>query len=142
MTRVVAVCSSKKRGPKKEVDSALLREDWGIVGDVHSGSARQVSLLTRGSITKMRRKGFSLPSGCFGENLVIEGLSFKRLRIGTRIKVGSEVVLEVTEIGKACANPCAIFRRFGTCVMPKEGVFVTVVKGGMVRKNDAVSLIR
>jgi len=141
MARLLAVCSSRRKGPKKEVASALLREDWGIVGDVHAGSSRQVSLLTRGSVAKMRRKGLMLPSGCFGENLLIEGLSFKRLRIGTRIRVGREVLLEVTEIGKTCTRPCSIFRRFGTCVMPEEGVFASVVKGGTIRKNDSVRLI-
>lgn len=144
MARVIAVCISNKKGCKKKaVAEGALKEGYGIVGDSHasSDSHRQVSLLAMTSIEKMRRMGAEVGSGDFAENLTIEGIELFKLPVGTQLTIGSDVVLEMTQIGKQCHEHCAIFKQVGTCVMPKEGVFTRVIKGGVVRVGDELKKI-
>lgn len=136
---VVAVCVSGRKGEvKKPVESALLKADHGIDGDAHAGSGRQVSLLAEESVDKMRGRGIDLTPGIFAENLLIRGLDFTGLKIGTRLKVGGSAVLEVIQIGKECHQGCAIRKQVGDCVMPREGVFARVVEGGEVTTGDQI----
>ena len=130
---VVAVCISKEKGQRKTpVDAVELKENHGIVGDAHAGDwHRQVSLLATESIAKMRAMGLDVDSGDFAENITTRGLDLVSLPIGTRLAVG-DAVIEVTQIGKECHNRCAIFYQAGDCVMPKEGIFARVIKGGTV----------
>ncbi|ABQ27724.1 MOSC domain-containing protein [Geotalea uraniireducens] len=130
---VVAVCISKEKGQRKTpVDAVELKENHGIVGDAHAGDwHRQVSLLATESIAKMRALGLDVDSGDFAENITTRGLDLVALPIGTRLAVG-DAVIEVTQIGKECHNRCAIFYQAGDCVMPKEGIFARVIKGGTV----------
>ncbi|MCD6568356.1 MAG: MOSC domain-containing protein [Dehalococcoidia bacterium] len=142
MAELVAVCMSEERGStKKPVRQAMLREDYGLVGDGHAGSVRQVSLLAVESINKlfkalesinperMHSQGVEIKPGDSAENLVTEGVDLLSLGIGARIRVGGEAILEITEIGKA-------FHRPGFYLLPLEGVFARVVCGGMVRQGD------
>ncbi|MCX5999495.1 MAG: MOSC domain-containing protein, partial [Chloroflexi bacterium] len=101
---------------------------------------RQVSLLAKESIDKMRARGFDVGPGDFAENLTVEGMDLVSLPLGTRLIVGNRVVLEVTQIGKDCHTQCAIFREIGKCIMPKEGIFTRVIRGGSVRDGDVVEL--
>ena len=143
MASVVAVCTSKKKGTKKEaVAEGLLKEDYGLIGDAHADcqTNRQVSLLAVESIDKMRHLGLNLRPGDFAENITVEGIGLCRLPIGTRILVGDEVILEVTQIGKECHAACAIRRQVGQCIMPEEGVFARVVQGGSVKPEDKVEI--
>lgn len=130
---VVAVCISKEKGQRKTpVDAVELKENHGIVGDAHAGDwHRQVSLLATESIAKMRALGLDVDSGDFAENITTRGLDLVALPIGTRLAVG-DAIIEVTQIGKECHNRCAIFYQAGDCVMPKEGIFARVIKGGTV----------
>jgi len=139
MAQVLAVCISEKKGErKKPVDSVEMRENHGIVGDAHAGDwHRQVSLLAMESIEKMRALGLDVTSGDFAENLTTEGIELVTLPIGSRLQVG-ETLLEVTQIGKECHTRCAIYDQAGDCVMPKEGIFAAVVKGGVVRAGDRI----
>lgn len=138
--KVVAICKSSEKGKKKECDSALFVENWGIEGDFHAGSKREVSMLPLKSILKMREKFPSLEFGNFGENIVVDGLEFEKLKIGDRLKIGSEVETEIISIGKECHDRCIIYYQTGECIMPGEGVFMKVLKGGIVKKNDSVFL--
>lgn len=137
--RVVAVCVSAQKGEKKNpVESIQLLPGYGIVGDAHAGSwHRQVSLLAIESIRKMQRQGLEVDTGDFAENITTEGIDLVCLPIGTQLRVG-EALLEVTQIGKECHTPCAIYHRAGDCVMPKKGVFAKVLAGGDVRSGDKV----
>ena len=144
MAKVIAVCLSKEKGTSKEVISeGALREEYGLIGDAHADSSthRQVSLLAVETINKMRDKGFPVGPGDFAENLTTEGIKLVSLPIGTRIDVGEEVVLEITQIGKECHTRCAIFRQIGKCVMPKEGVFARVIRGGKVKAGNQIRQI-
>ncbi|NWF77918.1 MAG: MOSC domain-containing protein [Chloroflexi bacterium] len=143
MAKIIAVCSSKEKGTKKEaLVEGILKEGYGLVGDAHADCCthRQVSLLAMESIDKMRKLGFEVSPGDFAENLTTQGVELVSLPVGTRISIGQDVLLEVTQIGKQCHNGCAIYRQIGKCVMPKEGVFVKVVRGGFVRAGDRVRI--
>lgn len=141
--RVVAVCISDKKGTQKiEVGEVKLIEDHGIERDAHAGPGhRQVSLLALESADTMREKGLDIDSGDFGENIVTEGLDLKRLRPGTRLKMGDAALLEITQIGKECHDRCAIYYKAGDCIMPREGVFTRVLTGGTVHVGDEVKII-
>ncbi len=141
--RVVAVCISDKKGTQKiEVGEVKLIEDHGIERDAHAGPGhRQVSLLALESADTMREKGLDIDSGDFGENIVTEGLDLKRLRPGTRLKMGNAALLEITQIGKECHDRCAIYYKAGDCIMPREGVFTRVLTGGTVHVGDEVKII-
>ena len=143
MASVVAVCKSKKKGTKKDaVAEGIFKEDYGLIGDAHANCLpnRQVSLLAIESIDKMRSLGLNLRPGDFAENITTEGVDLPNLPIGTKIFVGDEVTLEVTQIGKECHTGCAIRRQIGQCIMPKEGVFARVVQGGLVKPEDRVKI--
>lgn len=141
MGKVLGICVSEKRGTqKKEVNEAILKENWGIEGDAHAGDwHRQVSLLSFEKIEAFREKGADVDFGAFGENLIVEGYDLRRLPVGTRFRIG-EAVLELTQIGKECHSHCEIYKKMGDCIMPREGVFTEVVKGGRIRKGDAVEM--
>ena len=141
--QVIAVCLSTSKGERKTPVAAVeLREEHGIVGDAHAGSwHRQVSLLAKESIDKMRALGLDVTTGDFAENLTTEGVDLLALPIGTRLSVG-EAELQVTQIGKECHTRCAIYYQAGDCVMPKEGIFARVLRGGTVKPGDAVVQLR
>ena len=145
MARIIAVCSSDKKGvTKTPVAEGNLREDYGLIGDAHADCCthRQVSLLAIESIDKMRGMGFDVGPGDFAENLTTEGIKIASVPVGTRVRVGEEIILEITQIGKECHSGCAIFRQVGKCIMPKEGVFARVIHGGSVRPGNQIKRIR
>ena len=141
MSKIIAVSRSEQKGTKKvNVPEGVLKENYGLVGDAHADCCthRQVSLLAIESIEKMRQLGFSITPGDFAENLTSEGIDLVSLPIGTRLSIGEEVVLEITQIGKECHSGCAIFREIGKCIMPKEGIFAQVTRGGLVKAGDSI----
>lgn len=152
--RVKATCISEKKGTRKHpVPEISLKENYGILGDAHAVDAhavtadtpvsyrrRQVSLLADESVNTMRQKGVTLNAGDFAENILTEGIDLKRLPVGTHLIVG-EAELEVTQIGKECHHDCEIKKLTGKCVMPTEGIFAVVIKGGKVRPGDAITIM-
>jgi len=141
--KILAVCLSKEKGTvKKEVTSAVLIEDHGLQDDAHAGKwHRQVSLLGIESIDKMKAKGFQLNFGDFAENLTTQGIVLNELPIGTKMEVGENVLLEITQIGKKCHHDCEIKQKIGDCVMPKEGIFARVLKGGEIKAGDSMRIL-
>lgn len=142
MGKIIGICISEKRGTAKhEVETAKLVEDWGIEGDAHAGHwHRQVSLLSYEKIEAFRAKGADIPLGAFGENLIVEGYDFRNLPVGTRFSCG-DALLEMTQIGKECHSHCEIFKRMGECIMPREGVFAVVLRGGTIQKGHTIELV-
>ena len=141
---VTAVCiSTLKHVQKDDVGSALLVEELGLEGDAHAGFAhRQVSLLAEESIDKMRDLGLhDLRPGAFGENLTTRGIDLISLPVGQRLRIGKEVVLEVSQIGKECVERCAIYYKAGDCIMPREGIFARVINGGRVENGDVIGVM-
>ena len=128
---------------KKAVDSALLKDNYGIENDAHASGEwhRQVSLLATESIKKMQDKGLDVGPGDFAENITTEGVDLPVLPVGTKMTVGEDIELEVSQIGKVCHNRCAIYYQAGDCVMPKEGIFVKVIKGGTIKVGDEIKVI-
>jgi len=139
---IVAVSISKSKGERKTPGSRVqLLEDHGIIGDAHAGDwHRQVSLLALESIAKMQALGLSVGPGDFAENLTTRGIDLVNLPVGTRLGIG-EVQLEISQIGKVCHTRCAIFYQAGDCVMPKEGVFAKVLRGGIIKPQDHIQLL-
>lgn len=137
--KLLAICISEKKGTQKHrVDEAVLLENWGIEGDAHGGKwHRQVSLLSFEKIEEFREKGAQIEFGAFGENLVVEGFDFRKLPVGTVFGIG-EALLELTQIGKECHSHCEIYKVMGDCIMPREGVFAKVLKGGRIQPGDEV----
>ncbi len=140
---VISVNISDRKGVrKKPVDTVTLREEYGIEGDAHASSEwhRQVSLLAVESIRKMRDMGLDVSPGDFAENITTGGLDLVSLPVGTVMTIGDEVMGEVSQIGKECHSRCAIYYQAGDCVMPKEGIFIRVLRGGTVRAGDKISV--
>jgi len=143
--KIVAVCTSKEKGVRKEsIGEAKLIPGWGMEGDAHAGKwHRQISLLSVQSIEKMRemakKKNIDLAPGDFAENLTVDGLEVFTLPVGTYLTVG-ETLLEVTQIGKSCHHGCEIFKQVGQCVMPKEGIFTRVLIGGAIKAGDDIGI--
>lgn len=140
---VLSINISEKKGtPKKSVDSAVLIENYGVEGDAHAGKwHRQVSLLGKESIEKAKNGPTDgLCHGVFAENITTEGLTLYTLPVGTRLAVG-DCLLEISQIGKECHEGCAIRDLVGQCVMPREGIFAIVIKGGVIRKGDPITVL-
>lgn len=138
---IKAVCISEKKGTEKRpVTSAHLTAQHGIDGDAHAGPwHRQVSLLSAEKAEEFRRRGAEVQDGAFGENLLVKGIDFSSLPIGT-VFTTAETVLRLTQIGKECHARCAIFQRVGSCIMPHEGVFAEVLRGGTIRPGEALAV--
>lgn len=143
MAKIIAVCSSRKKGTRKTpVGEGIFKEQFGLVDDAHADCCthRQVSLLATESIEKMRKLGLDVGPGDFAENLTTEGIDVVSLPIGTLVSAGKEAILEISQIGKECHTKCAIFKQVGQCIMPEEGVFARVIKGGVVRTGDEIEV--
>lgn len=141
MAKVAAVCISEKKGTMKhEVPEVFVKKEHGIIGDAHAGNwHRQVSLLGKESVDKMRRDFPDIPVGAFAENILTEGITLYELPVGTRLRVGKPL-LEITQIGKECHASCAIRQQVGDCVMPREGVFAIVLEEGTIRGGDVITI--
>lgn len=137
MGKIIAVCSSEKKGTQKQnINSATFTPDWGMENDAHAGQwHRQVSLLSHDKVEAFRARGAAVQDGAFGENLVVAGFDFAKFSVGTKFKC-NDVVLELTQIGKECHSHCQIYKAMGDCIMPREGVFTQVLHGGTISVGD------
>lgn len=142
MGKVMAVCTSPARGTQKEnIGRGVFRAGYGIEGDAHAGDwHRQVSLLSYEKVQAFNARGAAVADGAFGENLLVDGFDFARLPAGTWLGCG-DVLLEITQIGKQCHHGCEIFQRMGDCIMPREGVFARVLRGGEIAVGDEMHLV-
>ncbi len=141
--KIISINVSEKKGMrKKAVDSAVLKDNFGIEGDAHASDKwhRQVSLLATESIKKMQDKGLDVGPGDFAENITTVGVNLPILPVGTKMTIGDDIELEVSQIGKLCHNRCAIYEQAGDCVMPREGIFVKVIKGGTIKTGDEIRI--
>jgi len=141
--RVVSINVSDKKGVRKKPSGeAALKTDFGIEGDAHASSTwhRQVSLLALESIRKMQAMGLKVGPGDFAENITTEGIDLPALPVGTKMTIGNGIEVEVSQIGKKCHTRCEIYNQAGDCIMPKEGIFVKVLKGGTVKEGDVIEV--
>lgn len=143
MARITSVCRSERRGTvKQNIKSGVLVENFGLEGDAHGGNwHRQISLLSQDSIDAFNARGAGVSAGAFGENLTVSGMDLKTLPVGCRLRIGETALLEITQIGKTCHTSCEIAQRMGECIMPREGIFARVLRGGAVAVGDAVSVV-
>jgi MOSC domain-containing protein YiiM len=141
--RIVAISISRQKGEKKSnIPEGRLLTDSGLEGDAHAGDwHRQVSLLAVESIARIRETGLEVFPGDFAENITTTGLRLWELPLGTRLTLGGQVWLEVTQVGKECHDRCAIYHQVGDCVMPREGIFARVLQGGTIRSGDKIHVV-
>ena len=141
--KIVSLAISKKKGTRKlQVSEATLLVEHGLEGDAHAGPwHRQVSFLASESIEQARGKGLNVTFGDFAENIATEGIDWPKVPVGTRVEIGESALVEVTQIGKECHNKCAIYYMAGDCIMPREGVFARVLKGGNIRCGDDIRML-
>ena len=141
--KIVSIAISKKKGTRKTpVDEAFVSKDHGLEGDAHAGKwHRQVSFLASESIDQAKAQGLEVTFGDFAENIATTGIDWKSLPLGTRVRLGVSVLVEITQIGKECHNKCAIYYKAGDCIMPREGIFSRVIAGGSVRTGDSLRLL-
>lgn len=141
--KILAVCLSKEKGTvKKSIESGMFIQDHGLENDAHGGKwHRQVSLLGIESINKMKGVNFKIDFGDFAENLTTKNIVLYKLVPGNKLIIGGEVILEVTQIGKKCHHDCEIKKKIGDCVMPREGIFAKVLKGGKVKTGDDIAVL-
>jgi molybdenum cofactor synthesis domain-containing protein len=142
MGKIIAVCISEKKGTqKKNVHCAEFIKEYGIKEDAHAGKwHRQVSLLSNEKIEAFKNKGAEVEEGAFGENLIVDGIDFRSLPVGTRFQC-NDVLLELTQIGKECHTGCEIYHKMGDCIMPREGVFARVLSGGTIKEGDEMTVL-
>ncbi len=136
--KIKSVNISKVKGTKKIPVPSITLDESGIVDDAHSGDwHRQVSMLAYESIFKFNNDtGAEIQYGEFAENITTEGMELHEASLGDRFICGN-VILELTQIGKKChGKGCAIYEESGDCVMPKEGIFCKVIKGGTLNPGD------
>jgi MOSC domain-containing protein YiiM len=138
--KIVSIAVSSKKGTvKKQVENARLLEDHGMEGDAHAGKwHRQVSLLAAESIAGAKERGLDVDFGDFAENIATTGIDWVNIPVGTKFKLGETAQVEITQIGKECHNRCAIYYKAGDCIMPKEGVFARVLKGGDIACGNEI----
>jgi MOSC domain-containing protein YiiM len=140
--KIVSIATSKKKGTRKGlVDEAFLKKEHGLEGDAHAGEwHRQVSFLASEEIDKARQSGLDVSFGDFAENIATTGIDWKNIPLGTRIRLGSDALVEITQIGKECHNRCAIYYKAGDCIMPREGVFARVLQEGKIKCGDPIQI--
>ncbi len=143
MGKVMALCISEKRGTQKvNVEEGKFIENFGIENDAHAGNwHRQVSLISYEQIEDFKARGGDVHPGAFGENLIVKGFDFKNMPVGTVFKC-NDVELEMTQIGKKCHHHCQIYEQVGDCIMPREGVFARVIKGGTIKVGDEMEVVK
>jgi MOSC domain-containing protein YiiM len=141
--RIRAISVSKQKGTQKvNVPEAELRAGFGIVGDAHAGNwDRQISLLEIESIDLMAAKGAKVSPGDFAENITTEGIDLSKLKIGDKLKLGTEVEIKITKFGKECHGRCVIYEQIGDCIMPRRGVFAKVDRKGSIKVGDTIEVI-
>ncbi len=143
MAQLVSINVSEAKGTRKKPVERVTIGTEGLVGDAHSGQwHRMVSLLAEESIDKMRKMGLDVGSGDFAENLTTRGLDLLGLPLGTRVRIGDRVVLEITQHGKECHSRCAIYYQAGDCVMPREGIFAKVIEPGEIATGDTIEVLQ
>lgn len=139
--KVISVNISEKKGVIKSPVQQIILNEKGIENDAHAGDwHRQISLLADESITRFKDVlGRDIDYGEFAENITTKGLVLFEMKPGDIIKIGKDVVMQVTQIGKKChGDGCAIFTAAGRCVMPKEGIFCKVITNGNITANDEI----
>ena len=141
--KIVSIAISQRKGTRKTpVNDAVLIRDHGLEGDAHASPwHRQVSFLDTQSIERAAEQGFDVTYGDFAENIATSGIDWKNVPIGTRVQLGHSALVEITQIGKECHNKCAIYYKAGDCIMPREGIFARVLKGGKIRCGDEIHIL-
>lgn len=146
MATITSINISARKGVQKIPvgdEPQLVTVQHGVESDAHAGEwHRQVSFLAEESIQKARDMGLEVGPGAFAENFTTEGIDLLDLPMGTQLRLGSDVLVEISQIGKVCHTRCAIYHLAGDCIFPREGIFAVVLEGGMVKKGDPIEVVK
>ena len=146
IARVRSVNVSVNKGTRKTPvgeQVVTVKEQWGFADDAHAGAwHRQGSFLAQESIERAREMGLKVKEGDFGENFTTEGIDLLALPLGTQLRIGSDVLCEISQIGKVCHTRCAIYHLAGDCIFPREGIFAVVLSGGDVKQGDGIEIVK
>jgi len=142
--RIESIAISPRKGIRKTLVKAIcILKNYGLKGDAHAGTwHRQVSFLAKEAIDRARSQGLNIGFGDFAENIATSGVDWPSLSLGTKVHLGKEVIVEITQIGKRCHTKCAIYQMAGDCIMPREGVFAKVLAGGRIQCGDEIAILR
>lgn len=144
--RITSINTSAHKGTRKTPVAGghdIVIEQFGLASDAHAGHwHRQVSFLAAESIQTARDRGLNVHEGDFGENFTTQGINLLSLPLGTQLKLGSEVIIEISQIGKVCHTRCAIYYLAGDCIFPHEGIFGVVLHGGEVHTGDDIQVVK
>lgn len=144
--RITSINTSAHKGTRKTPVADghdIVIEQFGLASDAHAGHwHRQVSFLAAESIQTARDRGLNVHEGDFGENFTTQGINLLSLPLGTQLKLGSEVIVEISQIGKVCHTRCAIYYLAGDCIFPHEGIFGVVLHGGEVHAGDDIQVVK
>ena len=144
--RIVSINTSEHKGTRKSPvadghDTVI--EQFGLASDAHAGHwHRQVSFLAAESIQTAQARGLDVHEGDFGENFTTQGINLLSLPLGTQLKIGNEVLVEISQIGKVCHTRCAIYYLAGDCIFPHEGIFGVALQGGEVHIGDDIQMVK
>ena len=147
IAHVRSINLSHKKGQRKTPVDAnqceLVKEQWGFVNDAHAGDwHRQVSFLAWESIARAQEHGLDVKEGDFAENFTTEGYEVMTLPMGTQLRIGEDLLVEISQIGKVCHTRCAIYYLSGDCIFPREGIFGVVLESGEVKAGDPIELVK
>lgn len=146
MAHITSINLSTRKGVRKEPvgdTPQIVLVDDGLENDAHAGKwHRQVSFLSEESIAKAREMGLNVGPGDFAENFTTEGIDLLGLPLGTQLRLGKDVLVEISQIGKVCHTRCAIYHLAGDCIFPREGIFGVVLQGGAVSVGDAIEVVK
>lgn len=144
--RITSINTSAHKGTRKTPVADghdIVIEQFGLASDAHAGHwHRQVSFLAAESIQTARDRGLNVHEGDFGENFTTQGINLLSLPLGTQLKLGSEAIVEISQIGKVCHTRCAIYYLAGDCIFPHEGIFGVVLHGGEVHTGDDIQVVK
>ncbi len=143
---IPATCVSKRKGTRKEPvpEGVEVVAHFGVKDDAHASGDwhRQVSLLAWESIERAQAMGLDVKEGDFAENFCTEGIDVMHMPMGTQVRIGEDVLVEISQIGKVCHTRCAIYYLAGDCIFPREGIFGVVLQGGTVKPGDAIEVLK
>jgi MOSC domain-containing protein YiiM len=124
------------------IESARLIVDHGIEGDRKGGHnpTRQLNLLSLEWLETIKPKGYKTEPGQFGEQIIISGLLVQGLEPGTRLRLGDEACIEISQTRTGCDRLEAAQGKTREGLGPL-GVLARVVTGGTIKVGDTVTVL-
>jgi len=150
--RIVQISVSAGGVPKRPVPSARATA-LGLEGDAqrdrehHGGPDRALCLFSHERIRALQGEGHPIWPGSIGENLTLEGIDWDTVRPGAYLRLGRDVIAQVTRYTAPCFNIAASFQdrdyaRVSQKHHPGDSrVYARVLREGPLTNGDPVQLL-